>query len=237
MSAIKAVVFDIGETVLDDSREFAAWAKWLGVPTHTFSAVWGAARAYGMAEADIFRHFQPDFDLDTERHRREAAGAGAGEHIDEYDLYPDARPAMARLKARGLRIVIAGNQTAVAANLLRTLNLPADAIGASAEWGVRKPDRGFFDRIVDLAGGAPATILHVGDRPDRDIFPARDAGLRTAWLRRGVQGFLAANDPTVTAAADFVITSLTELADLITPGPDPGQPLGVAQVPPARQTQ
>jgi HAD superfamily hydrolase (TIGR01549 family) len=218
MDRIEAVVFDIGETVLDDSREFAAWAKALNVPTHAFSAIWGAARARGLAEADIFRYFQPGFDLDLERRRREAAGEG--ERIDECDLYPDARPAMTELKARGLRIVVAGNQTAAAANLLRALNLPADAIGTSAEWGVRKPDRRFFDWVVDLCGWEPAAILHVGDRPDRDIFPARDAGLRTAWLRRGVQGFLAANDPTAAAAADFVITTLTALADLVRPVPN-----------------
>lgn len=215
MITIEAVVFDIGETVLNDTREFTAWANWLGVPTHTFSTVWGAGRARGLAEADIFAYFRPDFDIDRERHLREAAGVG--ERIDERDLYPDARPAMADLKARGLRIVVAGNQTAAAANLLRDLRLPADAIAASAEWGVGKPDGGFFDRVVDLCGCDRAATLHVGDRPDRDIFPARDAGLRTAWLRRGVQGFLAANDSRVSAAADYVITSLTELADLIRP--------------------
>ncbi|GLH99875.1 HAD family hydrolase [Phytohabitans aurantiacus] len=215
MITIEAVVFDIGETVLNDTREAAAWANWLGVPAHTFSTVWGAGRARGLGEADIFAYFRPGFDVDRERRLREAAGAG--ERIDECDLYPDARLAMAELKGRGLRIVVAGNQSAVAADLLRQLNLPADAVATSAEWGVRKPGRGFFDRVVDLCGCDRAAVLHVGDRPDRDIWPARDAGLRTAWLRRGVQGFLAANDARVSAAAECVITSLSELADLIRP--------------------
>jgi len=29
---VVSVVFDVGETLLDDSREFGAWADWLGVP-------------------------------------------------------------------------------------------------------------------------------------------------------------------------------------------------------------
>jgi hypothetical protein len=40
--SVMSVVFDVGETILDDSREFGAWADWLGVPRHTFSAVLGA---------------------------------------------------------------------------------------------------------------------------------------------------------------------------------------------------
>jgi hypothetical protein len=38
---VKAVVFDVGETVVDESREYGAWADWLGVPRHTFSSVFG----------------------------------------------------------------------------------------------------------------------------------------------------------------------------------------------------
>ena len=28
---IKAVVFDVGETLVDESREYGTWADWLGV--------------------------------------------------------------------------------------------------------------------------------------------------------------------------------------------------------------
>ena len=30
---IKAVVFDVGETLVDETREYGTWADWLGVPT------------------------------------------------------------------------------------------------------------------------------------------------------------------------------------------------------------
>jgi HAD superfamily hydrolase (TIGR01662 family) len=212
---VDTVVFDIGETLVDDTREFAAWARWLGVPVHTFSAVFGAGRAFGRDEADIFGYFHRAIDLDHERRQREAAGVG--ERIEECDLYPDARPALAELRARGLKVGIAGNQTAVTAELLRGLHLPADAIATSGQWGVRKPDLRFFDRVIAMCGGDPGTTLYVGDRPDRDITPARKAGLRTAWIRRGVQGYLTATDPHARAAADLTITSLTELADQIKP--------------------
>lgn len=39
---IRAVVFDVGECLVDETREYGTWADWLGVPRHTFSAVFGA---------------------------------------------------------------------------------------------------------------------------------------------------------------------------------------------------
>jgi HAD superfamily hydrolase (TIGR01662 family) len=216
MTTVDAVVLDIGETIVDDSREFAAWAKWLGVPVHTFSAAFGAGRAYGRDEASIFGYFRRAIDLDHERRLR--AEAGVGECVEERDLYPDVRPALTKLRACGLRVGIAGNQTAAVAEQLRRLDLPADVIGSSGEWGVRKPHPGFFDRVVAMCGGELGTTLYVGDRPDNDVYPAREAGLRTAWIQgRGVHGYLAAGDPHVRATADLVIDSLTELADMIRP--------------------
>ena len=44
---IKAVVFDVGETLVDETREYGTWAEWLGVPPHAFSAVFGAVIAFG----------------------------------------------------------------------------------------------------------------------------------------------------------------------------------------------
>src|SRR3954471_306505 len=42
VTVIRSVVFDVGETLLDDTMEWGRWADWIGVPRHTFSAVMGA---------------------------------------------------------------------------------------------------------------------------------------------------------------------------------------------------
>lgn len=55
---IRSVVFDVGETLLDDTREFAAWADWIGVPRRAFSAVLGAVTARGRNNADTFTYFK-----------------------------------------------------------------------------------------------------------------------------------------------------------------------------------
>ncbi|GGP66847.1 hypothetical protein GCM10010231_42110 [Streptomyces sindenensis] len=44
---IRAVVFDVGECLVDETREYGTWADWLGVPRHTFAAQFGATIAQG----------------------------------------------------------------------------------------------------------------------------------------------------------------------------------------------
>jgi HAD superfamily hydrolase (TIGR01549 family) len=210
---LRAVVFDVGETLLDDSREWNAWADWIGVPRHTFSAVVGAVTAAGRDNAETFQYFRPGFDLAKERQLRE--DAGHGEQIDDTDLYPDVRPSLTRLREIGLWVGIAGNQTPRAGELLRALDLPADFIATSGEWGVAKPANAFFARLVGVAPGRPEEIVYVGDHRDNDVLAAKATGLRTALIRRGPCGYLWADDPAVRDQADWVINSLAELPDLL----------------------
>lgn len=71
---IKAVVFDVGECLVDETREYGTWADWLGVPRHTFSTVFGAVIAKGLDYRQTFQVFRPGFDLTEERNKREDAG-------------------------------------------------------------------------------------------------------------------------------------------------------------------
>ena len=207
---VRAVVFDVGETLLDESTEYGTWADWLGVPRHTFSAMFGAVIARGDDYRQTFQHFRPGFDLAGERLRREEADFG--EHFDERDLYPDARPSLEKLKQLGFLIGAAGNQTVQAEQQLRALNLPVDFIGTSAGWGVEKPSAGFFARIVAECACPPEEIVYVGDRLDNDIRPALAAGMVAVFVRRGPWGYIYATHPEV-AQAQLRIASLDELPE------------------------
>ena len=137
LRGIKAVWFDVGEVLIDESREYGTWADWLGVPRHTFSAVFGAVIASGRDYREVFQYFRPGFDLEAERQAR--IDAGLGEYLNANDLYPDVRPCLTELRERGYFVGIAGNQTARAGRFIRELNLPADVIATSDDWGVSKP--------------------------------------------------------------------------------------------------
>ncbi|SCD90293.1 haloacid dehalogenase superfamily, subfamily IA, variant 1 with third motif having Dx(3-4)D or Dx(3-4)E [Streptomyces sp. Termitarium-T10T-6] len=209
---MKTFVFDIGETLVRDDRYWGSWADWLGTPRHTLSALVGAVTAQGLDNAEALKLVKPTIDIPAEYAAREAAGRG--EYLDESDLYEDVRPALAGLRRLGMRVVIAGNQTVRAGELLRALDLPADLVVTSGEWGCAKPSADFFAKVLDASGAPACDTVYVGDHPANDTFPAARAGLRTVHIRRGPWGHLWACDDQVKAAADWVVQSLMELTDI-----------------------
>jgi FMN phosphatase YigB (HAD superfamily) len=210
---IKAVVFDVGECLVDETREYGTWADWLGVPRHTFVAQFGATIAQGKDYRETFQVFRPGFDLDRERAER--AAAGRPETFGEEDLYPDVRPALARLRADGAWLGIAGNQTVRAGAILRELfAADVDLIATSDDWCAAKPESAFFRRLAAAAPVTPPEILYVGDRLDNDVLPALAAGMRAALIRRGPWGWIQRHDPAARRAT-FRIDSLDELGDLV----------------------
>ena len=209
MSVIRAVVFDVGECLVDETREYGTWADWLGVPRHTFSAVFGAVIARGLDYRETFQVFRPGFDLDEERRRR--ADAGRPECFGEEDLYPEVRPVLGQLHDDGCWLGVAGNQTVTAGRILRELALPVNMVATSDDWGVSKPDPGFFKRVAASAPCVSGEILYVGDRLDNDIRPASQAGLMTALIRRGPWGVIQQDDPDADRVTTMRIASLREL--------------------------
>jgi HAD superfamily hydrolase (TIGR01549 family) len=210
---ISAVVFDVGETLVDESREYGTWADWLNVPRHTFSAIFGAVIASGRDYRDTFQHFQPGFDLNAERQRR--AEAGQPETFGEADLYRDVRPCMQALQSMGVWVGVAGNQTARAGNILRQLNLPADMIATSDDWGAEKPDLAFFQALSKAAPCKASCIAYVGDRLDNDLKPAKLTGMRTIFIKRGPWGQIWKDHPDIADVAGWQVTSLTEIPSLV----------------------
>jgi len=216
---VTAVVLDIGETVLDRTREYAAWAAFFGVPAHTFSAVFGGLVARGAKVNDVIRAFadaDPQFAgqaLDELRAARAARGL-APDELTAADLYPDAAPTITRLRGRGIRVAVVGNQPPGISAQLRELGLDADVIASSSEWGVAKPAPEFFHRACAELGAAPSETVYVGDQTANDVAAPIRAGLRAVRIVRGPWGFLD-NDPEVEAQALAVIRSLHELETVL----------------------
>ena len=174
-------VFDVGGVLVDEGRMWRGWADALAVP---YDTIWEALRAdiaEGLSHRHTMQRLAPGQDIMAIRRARLTQDAPL-----ECDLYPDVRPTFAALRAVGARIGIAGNQPLEAAPALEALALGADFIATSAEWGVQKPDARFFAQVAQACGAAPADITYVGDRVDNDVLPARLAGMRAAYVPRGL---------------------------------------------------
>jgi HAD superfamily hydrolase (TIGR01549 family) len=210
--SIKTVIFDVGETLINEARMWRGWAAYLKVPEADFSSAFDDVIARGEPLRNVFDRFRASFDLAAAR--RERAATGDNEIFDARDLYPDAEPCLRRLRALGYRVGIAGNQPKGAVAALEALNLSADFIAVSAMLGVTKPSAAFFEKVAGMAGAPVHEIAYVGDRLDNDILPARAAGMATVFLLRGPWAKMQARFPEA-ALASAQLTSLTELPDVV----------------------
>jgi FMN phosphatase YigB (HAD superfamily) len=208
VTRVQAVVFDVGETLADETRAWGVWADHLGVPRLTFFAALGAVIESGGHHRDVFQLFAPGIDVAAEARRLGVAGRSDLVSLD--DLYPDALPSLHELAADGYRLAIAGNQPAPAADVLAGMAVDFEFIGTSAGWGIEKPATAFFERIARELDLPPAAIAYVGDRLDNDVRPAREAGMVAVFVRRGPWGWIQAGHEHP-READVVVERLTEL--------------------------
>lgn len=183
---VRAIFFDVGETLMDEHRLYRDYAMRMGVTYEYFMTTMEAAMVRREPVRNIFSIVKPGFDFKAARAQREAEGKTFA--IGKHDLYDDAESCLAALRAKGYFIGIAGNQPASAEPTLRACGLAADFIATSDGWGVSKPDARFFEKVCEAAGCAPEQIAYVGDRVDNDVLPALASGMRPILVRRGPWG-------------------------------------------------
>ena len=99
----------------------------------------------------------------------------------------DVAPALAALRARGLRLVVVSNANGTLLRLFARLGLAAsfDVIFDSHVVGIEKPDPRFFQHALEKSGALPETTVHVGDLFHVDVVGARSAGIATILLDAG----------------------------------------------------
>jgi len=205
------VCLDVGETLIDETRIWSAWADELGVTHLTFFAALGAVIAEGREHGEVFSSFGLPADTWRRRSRDVERRHGGFRAVD---LYPDALPTIAALRGQGYRIAIIANQPAVRHAQLTALGVMPDVMAMSEELGVHKPDPAFFARSLELMGVTePATVAYVGDRADNDVLPSIEAGVRAVWIRRGPWGRIQRLPDDVRPALE--VSTLAELAERI----------------------
>ncbi len=88
-----------------------------------------------------------------------------------------------------------------------------DGVISSEEARSYKPDSTIFDNACELMGVRPERVLHIGDSLHSDVGGAARRGIATAWLNRPQRIHDIGR-----AAADFTVSSLTDLIPLLSNG-------------------
>lgn len=200
---IRAVLFDLGGTLLDntDPIGWAAAAAAVGIevdPDHL-------AHAAREVEAELDGPQRPTLEALWERILERATGApvpvGAGAEFlrqvraEDRPMAPfsDARYCLETLQGEGRLLGVVSNSTSESevrrhlerAGLLRFFAV----VVSSATEGVRKPDAEIFRRAVRRLGLPAEEVLFVGDLAFTDARAAERAGLHGLWLNRYGWGF------------------------------------------------
>jgi putative hydrolase of the HAD superfamily len=204
---LKAVLFDLDDTLHDDTLTYrrAAQAVANDVAAERGIAADPLMCAY-VAEADRFwQGLTPSaFDkplvslrVTMWRAALEAVGIDdevlavrCGADYNRYrraflELWPGALDLLGRLRARGLKLAMITNGMAEThRDKIAILNLEEafDEIFIADEVGMVKPDVRLFALAAERLGVAPAECAMVGDRLERDVRGARDAGMFAVWM-------------------------------------------------------
>jgi putative hydrolase of the HAD superfamily len=84
------------------------------------------------------------------------------------------------------------------------------AIAVSGEHGIGKPKPEIFHRLMGELGVTPSESIMVGNSLERDIAGARNAGIRSIWIR------VSGSEEQADVTPDHTITSLAEIPAILT---------------------
>ena len=218
MTRIRAVLFDLGGTLVDE-RNYAGWVEiarrcLLDLDPETL------ARAFTEVEREFDAEL-PVGDRTTRETRfwQETLGRALDRPISldqaahflsvvrstddqPYPLYSDARRCLERLRAEHRRLGVISNSTSEARvrSILDRAGIVDyfERVVSSGTEGVAKPDPAIFRRAVDRLNLPPEEAFYVGNLANVDARAAKSAGLHSVWLNREGMG-LGTDPPEITS--------------------------------------
>jgi putative hydrolase of the HAD superfamily len=127
-------------------------------------------------------------------------------------LYPNVREVLDVLRGRYPLALVTDAQSAYVRGELHRVGLLGyfDPIVISGDHGYRKPDRRLFQLALDSVGVPAGNAVYVGNHMHRDIFGAREAGLKTVMFDSD-QGTKVYRD----CVPDYTITDFGDLLNIL----------------------
>ena len=191
---IKAVIFDMFETLVSifsgDTYFSEHIAADLNIPIEDFRPVWRAtdkARSSGQCTiAEVMKiclenlgcYSEESVQLIVDHRRENLEGVFARTPKETIEL-------LEALKARNIKIGLISNCYSDEAQAIKESVLYPffDAPVLSYEQGVTKPDPEIFRRAIDILGVSADECLYVGDGGSKELYAARDAGMKAVQAR------------------------------------------------------
>jgi 2-haloacid dehalogenase len=129
------------------------------------------------------------------------------------DPWPDAVPALTRLKSKFTLVTLSNGNIGLLTNMAKRAGLPWDCILSAEVFRAYKPDPATYLGAAQVFALEPAQVMLVAAHHD-DLQGARACGLQTAYVERPLEfGALHPKDVSAQAANDRHCKDLADLAD------------------------
>ncbi len=131
-------------------------------------------------------------------------------HSGDEFLYPETISILDAL-SKWYKIGIIANQLPGTQERLNKMGIGKyiDLTVSSAEAGIAKPDPAIFRLALKRSNCAAENSVMIGDRLDNDIIPAKRLGMHTIWVRQGFGGM--ADIKKAENIADHTVKSIGEI--------------------------
>lgn len=192
---IKAVLFDLDNTLLDRTRTFHAFVEqFIG---HYFpeateeeqrTMLWYIIKKDQDGykdKPDMFHEFIEEFVWERHLPTLEELMAYYSEHyVANAVLMDGASEIIDYCQSKYKLALITNGRTRIQYGKIDQLGIrhPFDAIFVSEEAGIKKPDPRIFELAIEKLGIAPEEGVYIGDHPRNDMGGAAGAGLQTIWF-------------------------------------------------------
>ncbi len=235
---IRCVLFDLDDTLFAHQDAAAtgllAHVRSLGHPYAVRDAAEEVAAWHELEEHHYHRYLRGEVGFDDQRaHRARDYAARHGvrlttdealswwsaffeRYIESWRLHEDAVPCLDELRRRipGVRLgVITNGELGFQLRKIDAVGVRErfEAIVASGDVGVTKPDARIFTLACERLGVRPGEAAYVGDRLGTDAIGAARAGLTGVWIDRRDAG---ASEEELAVADELGVLRITTLAQL-----------------------
>ncbi|HAO30014.1 MAG TPA: HAD family hydrolase [Treponema sp.] len=217
---VKAVAFDIDGTL------YAQWKLYVRIPFHFLRHLYYYSH-YGILRRRL-RFMQPvaDFyDFQAEQLGKQMhvskekayklidsiSYKGLQPYFNHIDPFPEAVETIKAFKDAGLKIAILSDFPPSQKGDIWGIRQMCDVCAGSEEYGMLKPSAHSFKELARQLGLEPQQVLYVGNSASYDVRGAASAGMKTAYLLRGLKAVFNKKNP----EADISFKTYRQLREIV----------------------
>ena len=205
MNTIRWIFFDIGSTLVDEEEAYNHRIR---------DMIQGTPVSFEQFNEERLRYAKEGYNGD-EKAAEHFGLIKTPWHSEDEAPFADCEQMLSALCDKGFKLGVIANQEPGLKERLERWGLRRyfSVIASSAEMGVSKPDRKIFLQALAMAACRPENAVMAGDRLDNDIRPAKELGMTTIRIRKGLAVYM---KPSCAAETpDYTVDSLSEMAEIL----------------------